>query len=158
MYQTCLWEGGTYCSVRSTHSSSLWPNSKHTTNVFNQEFFFITTFHLIHHTTVLRETPEILQRSVSHFQLNLCENVRWQFRIKSYNANRTKIYEYLKTKTDIRVHPKHNLKGVVHPKMKMMSLYTHPQVVYACMTFFVLLISKEDILKNVQNYTHHWLP
>ncbi len=43
-----------------------------------------------------------------------------------------------------------HLKGIVHPNM---SLFTHPQVVSNMygMDLFVLLNTKEDILKNVGN-------
>ncbi len=41
------------------------------------------------------------------------------------------------------------LKGIVHPKMKMLP-FTHPQVV-PNMYLFVLLNTKEDILKKVCN-------
>ncbi len=43
------------------------------------------------------------------------------------------------------------LKGIVHPKMKILSSFTHTQVVPNCMSFFLLLNIKEDILKNVGN-------
>jgi len=39
------------------------------------------------------------------------------------------------------------LKGIVQPKMKILSAFTHPQVVPN------LLNTKEDILKNVVNQT-----
>ncbi len=43
------------------------------------------------------------------------------------------------------------VKGIVHPKMKILSSFTHPQVFQTCMNVFVLLNTKEDILKNVGN-------
>ncbi len=49
------------------------------------------------------------------------------------------------------------LKGIVHPKMKILSSFTHSQVV-PNMYLFVLLNTKEDILKKVCNQAvlgHH---
>jgi len=45
-----------------------------------------------------------------------------------------------------------NLKGTLHPQMKILSSFTHPQVVANLnfLSFFLLLDTKEDILKN------HW--
>ncbi len=48
-------------------------------------------------------------------------------------------------------------KGIVHPKIKILSSFTHPNVVPNLYRF---LSSKEDILKNVDNQTvfrSHWL-
>jgi len=42
------------------------------------------------------------------------------------------------------------LKGIVHPKMKILSSFTHPQT---CINFLVLLNTKEDIWKNDSNQT-----
>jgi len=39
------------------------------------------------------------------------------------------------------------LKGILHPKMKILISFTHPQVV-ANLYEFLLLNTKEDILKN----------
>jgi len=41
-----------------------------------------------------------------------------------------------------------NIKGLVHPKMKILSVFTPPHVVPK-MCLFVLLNTKEDIWKNV---------
>ncbi len=41
---------------------------------------------------------------------------------------------------------------IVHSKMKMLSSFTHPQV-FTCMSSFLLLSTKEDILKNVGHQT-----
>ncbi len=41
-----------------------------------------------------------------------------------------------------------SLKGTVHPKMKILSSFTHPQV-FPNRNVFVLLNTKEDILKKV---------
>jgi len=49
-------------------------------------------------------------------------------------------------------------KGIVRLKMKILSLFTHPEVVSTCMRVFLLLNTKEYILKNVGNQTvdgHH---
>jgi len=45
------------------------------------------------------------------------------------------------------------LKGRVHPKMKMLSLFTHLQVLPICMRYFLLLNTNESILKTVGNQT-----
>ncbi len=47
------------------------------------------------------------------------------------------------------------------PKRKILSSITHHCVIQTCMSFFLLLSTKEDILKNVSNQTidgSHWLP
>ncbi len=52
-----------------------------------------------------------------------------------------------------------HIKGNVHPKIKSQSLFT--QVVPNLFEFFLLLSTKEEILKNVGNQTvdgSHWLP
>ncbi len=52
------------------------------------------------------------------------------------------------------------VKGIVHPKMKILSSFTHPQVVPNLYEFLVLPNTKEDILKKVCNQAvlgHHWL-
>ncbi len=41
------------------------------------------------------------------------------------------------------------LKGIVHPKMKILSSFTHPQVVPNLYECLVLLNTKEDVLNNV---------
>jgi len=41
-------------------------------------------------------------------------------------------------------------KGIVHPKIKILSSFTQPQVV-TNKDVFLLLITKEDILKHVGN-------
>jgi len=43
------------------------------------------------------------------------------------------------------------LKGIVHPKM--FSSFIHPQVVSKPMSFFLLIKTKEDIMKNAGNQT-----
>ncbi len=51
------------------------------------------------------------------------------------------------------------VKGIVHQKIKIL-LFTQPQVV-PNLSFFLLLNTKEDILKNVSDQTvdsNHWLP
>jgi len=45
------------------------------------------------------------------------------------------------------------LNGLVHQRMKILSSFTHPQVVPKMYEFFLLLNTKEDILKNVGNQT-----
>ncbi len=40
---------------------------------------------------------------------------------------------------------------MVYPKMKIVNLLTHPEVFQTCMSLFLLLNTKEDILKNVGN-------
>ncbi len=53
------------------------------------------------------------------------------------------------------------LKGIVHPKMKILSSFTHPQVVPNLYECLCSAEHKEDILKNVGNKAilgHHWLP
>ncbi len=47
------------------------------------------------------------------------------------------------------MHSKYKLNGIVHPKMKIVSSFTHAQVVPNLYAFFVLPNTKEDILKNV---------
>ncbi len=42
-------------------------------------------------------------------------------------------------------------KGIVHPKMKILSSFAHLKYFQTCMNVFVLLNTKEDILKNVRN-------
>ncbi len=42
-------------------------------------------------------------------------------------------------------------KGIAHPKMEILSLFTDLQVVPNCTSFFLLLNTKEDILKNDGN-------
>jgi len=44
------------------------------------------------------------------------------------------------------------VKGILHPKMKMLSSFTHPQVV----ANLYLLNTKEDIMKNDWNQTVVW--
>ncbi len=44
------------------------------------------------------------------------------------------------------------LKGIVHPNMKMLSSFTHPQVV-PNLHEFLLLNTNKDILKNICNWT-----
>ncbi len=46
------------------------------------------------------------------------------------------------------------IKGIVHPKIKFLSLYllTH-MMSQTCIHFFHALNTKEDILKNVENQT-----
>ncbi len=44
-----------------------------------------------------------------------------------------------------------SIKGTVHPKMKILSSFTHPQVVPNLYEFFLLPNTKEDILKKVCN-------
>ncbi len=39
-----------------------------------------------------------------------------------------------------------------------LSSFTHPEVVPTCMSFFLLLNTKEDILKNVDNQHFCWYP
>ncbi len=52
-----------------------------------------------------------------------------------------------------------DLKETVHPKMKILSSFTHPQVDQTCMNVFVLN-TKEDILKNEGNravfFSYYW--
>ncbi len=50
------------------------------------------------------------------------------------------------------------VKGIVHPKIKILSSFTHPQVVLHLYECFFLLNTKEDILKKVCNQAvlgHH---
>ncbi len=55
-----------------------------------------------------------------------------------------------------------SFKGMVHPKMKIQpSFILALKLFQTCMSFFLLLNTKEDILKNVGNQTAddlHWLP
>ncbi len=44
-----------------------------------------------------------------------------------------------------------NIKGVVHPKMKILSSFTHPHVVPNLYECLCSAEGKEDILKNVGN-------
>ncbi len=53
------------------------------------------------------------------------------------------------------------LKGTVQPKMKILSFSLTVKFFQTCMSFFLLLNIKEDILKNVGIQTDsgfHWLP
>ncbi len=51
-----------------------------------------------------------------------------------------------------------SVKGIVQPKMNILSSFTHPQVV-PNLCIFLLLNSKEDIFKNVGNPAGgYWLP
>jgi len=56
---------------------------------------------------------------------------------------------------DLRKHQwgfKGLFKGIVHPKKKILSSFTHPQAApKTSMNFFVLQNTKEDIQKNVGN-------
>ncbi len=52
-----------------------------------------------------------------------------------------------------------HLKGIVHPKMKILSPFT--QLFQTCIHFLLLWYTKKNILKNVGNQTvdnSHWLP
>jgi len=64
----------------------------------------------------------------------------------------------LKCKNGVNEHKQ--FKGIVHPKMKMLSSLTHPQVVTNLYKFLSSFEhKKKDILKNVGNQTSsHWLP
>ncbi len=42
------------------------------------------------------------------------------------------------------------IKGMVHPKIVFLTLFTHSQ---SCINFFNVLNTKDDILKNVGNQT-----
>ncbi len=53
------------------------------------------------------------------------------------------------------------IKGIVHPKWKIMSLFTHPHLIPHLYVCFSGLNTKENILKNTGNQTvdgSHWLP
>ncbi len=54
-----------------------------------------------------------------------------------------------------------NFKGIVYPKMKILSSFTHPQVVPNLYEFISAVDNKRRILKNVGNQSFggsHWLP
>jgi len=49
------------------------------------------------------------------------------------------------------------VKGIVHPKIKILSSFTHPQVIPNLYEFH----QKDDIMKNMDNQTFdgpHWVP
>jgi len=57
--------------------------------------------------------------------------------LKNSLASTAKAYYFTPSLLDVQP-----LKGIVHPKMKMLLLPTHPQVVETCMSFFLLLNTK----------------
>jgi len=73
----------------------------------------------------------------------------WQLNVSSNLFPNTRLEENYEQICDIDVLPV-DLKGILHPKMKMLSWFTHPNVVATLYEF--LSSAEEDVLKNVWNF------
>jgi len=73
----------------------------------------------------------------------------WQLNVSSNLFPNTRLEENYEQICDIDVLPV-DLKGILHPKMKMLSWFTHPNVVATLYEF--LSSAEKDVLKNVWNF------